>query len=137
MTMYFDTYVFWTNNTGNAVSLGLNGNSWVSLCDKRKKENFIPLNGEEVLKKISNIKFTSWNYKHCDAKNDRHYGIMAQDFHAAFGLGADDRHITTIDEGGVALAAIQALAAQNAELASELAEVRAALATLLTAHGAK
>jgi chromosome segregation ATPase len=34
---------------------------------------------------------------------------MAQDFHAAFGLGSDDRHIADIDEGGVALAAIQGL----------------------------
>jgi phage shock protein A len=35
---------------------------------------------------------------------------MAQDFHAAFGLnGADDKHIATVDEEGVALAAIQGL----------------------------
>ena len=34
---------------------------------------------------------------------------MAQDFYAAFGIGPDDKHITTVDEGGVALAAIQGL----------------------------
>jgi hypothetical protein len=34
---------------------------------------------------------------------------MAQDFAAAFGLGADDRHIFPLDAGGVALAAIQDL----------------------------
>jgi hypothetical protein len=34
---------------------------------------------------------------------------MAQDFHAAFGVGEDDKHITTIDADGVALAAIQGL----------------------------
>jgi hypothetical protein len=34
---------------------------------------------------------------------------MAQDFAAAFGLGADDRHIFTLDAAGVALAAIQEL----------------------------
>ncbi|HEX4121942.1 MAG TPA: hypothetical protein VH619_15080 [Verrucomicrobiae bacterium] len=34
---------------------------------------------------------------------------MAQDFYAAFNLGQDNKHITTIDEGGVALAAIQGL----------------------------
>jgi len=32
---------------------------------------------------------------------------MAQDFRAAFDLGEDDKHISTIDEGGVALAAVQ------------------------------
>jgi hypothetical protein len=34
---------------------------------------------------------------------------MAQDFYAAFRIGRDDKHITTVDEGGVALAAIQGL----------------------------
>ena len=34
---------------------------------------------------------------------------MAQDSHAAFGLGEDDKHISTIDTDGVALAAIQGL----------------------------
>ena len=34
---------------------------------------------------------------------------MAQDFHAAFGLGESDRHIGTVDADGVALVAIQAL----------------------------
>jgi hypothetical protein len=34
---------------------------------------------------------------------------MAQDFYAAFGIGPDDKHITVVDESGVALAAIQGL----------------------------
>ena len=34
---------------------------------------------------------------------------MAQDFAATFGLGSDDRSITTLDAEGVALAAIQGL----------------------------
>ena len=34
---------------------------------------------------------------------------MAQDFHEAFGLGEDDRYISTVDAEGVAMAAIQAL----------------------------
>lgn len=34
---------------------------------------------------------------------------MAQDFYAAFNVGADDKHIAVVDEGGVALAAIQGL----------------------------
>jgi len=34
---------------------------------------------------------------------------MAQDFRAAFGLGEDDKHISTVDADGVALAAIQEL----------------------------
>ena len=34
---------------------------------------------------------------------------MAQDFSQAFGLGSDDRSIATVEEGGVALGAIQGL----------------------------
>src|SRR5437588_461132 len=34
---------------------------------------------------------------------------MAQDFSAAFKVGADDKHIATVDADGVALAAIQGL----------------------------
>ena len=34
---------------------------------------------------------------------------MAQDFYAAFAVGPDDKHIATVDEGGVTLAAIQGL----------------------------
>jgi len=39
----------------------------------------------------------------------RHIGPTVQDFHAAFNFGEDDHHIATVDEGGVALAAIQGL----------------------------
>jgi hypothetical protein len=46
---------------------------------------------------------------------------MAQDFHAAFGLnGADDKHISVVDEGVVALAAIQGLNQKLDEKAAEI-----------------
>jgi hypothetical protein len=49
---------------------------------------------------------------------------MAQDFYAAFGIGEDDRHITSIDEDGVALAAVKALHAENGRLHEENRELR-------------
>jgi hypothetical protein len=52
---------------------------------------------------------------------------MAQDFYAAFNVGPDDKHITTTDESGVALAAIQGL---NQKLESE-AQARDARITAL------
>jgi uncharacterized coiled-coil protein SlyX len=57
---------------------------------------------------VAALPLTSWNYK-TQAKSIRHLGPMAQDFYAAFAVGEDDRHITEIDESGVALAAIQGL----------------------------
>jgi hypothetical protein len=53
---------------------------------------------------------------------------MAQDFAAAFGLGADDRHISVSDLAGVSLAAVQALHRELTATASELDELRARLA---------
>jgi hypothetical protein len=55
---------------------------------------------------------------------------MAQDFHAAFGVGEDDTTISTVDAQGVALAAIQGLyqivQAQQAEIAQLKAQANTA-----------
>jgi hypothetical protein len=46
---------------------------------------------------------------------------VAQDFHAAFSLnGTNDTHISSVDEAGVALAAIQGLNQKVEELSGEL-----------------
>ncbi|MGA2053340.1 MAG: peptidase S74, partial [Opitutales bacterium] len=50
-----------------------------------------------------------------------------QDFYAAFKVGPDDKHITTVDEGGVALAAIQGL---NQKLQQQLQETDAEIKAL-------
>jgi len=79
-----------------------------SSSDRNAKEDFAPVNPQTVLAKIASLPVTEWNYK--TAKDVEHIGPMAQDFHAAFGLnGTDDKHISVVDEGGVALAAIQGL----------------------------
>ena len=53
------------------------------------------------------LPLSQWNYK-TDSADTQHIGPMAQDFHEAFGLdGNDDKHISIVDESGVALAAIQ------------------------------
>jgi peptidoglycan hydrolase CwlO-like protein len=64
---------------------------------------------------------TTWNYK-TQAKTIRHVGPMAQDFTAAFHVGENDTTISTVDEGGVALAAIQGLNQKVEEQKSELKE---------------
>ena len=59
------------------------------------------------MKKVAALPITRWNFK--QDKGIEHIGPMAQDFYEAFEVGMDDRHIATVDEGGVALAAIQGL----------------------------
>jgi hypothetical protein len=59
-------------------------------------------------------------------------GPTAQDFSAAFGLGAEDRHINTIDADGVALAASQGLYKKNQTLKEQLENLEARLMALET-----
>jgi hypothetical protein len=57
-------------------------------------------------------------------------GPTAQDFYAAFGLEEDERHISTIDADGVALAAIQGLREQVQEQAARIQALEAENATM-------
>ena len=81
---------------------------WTNASDRNLKEGFAPVNGASLLAKLNVIPMQTWKYK-TESPRVRHLGPMAQDFRAAFGLGLDDKHISTIDEGGVALAAVQEL----------------------------
>jgi hypothetical protein len=74
--------------------------------DRSLKEGFAPVDSWAVLAAVAALPIERWSYK---GETVRHLGPMAQDFAAAFGLGADDRHIFPLDAGGVALAAIQGL----------------------------
>jgi len=115
MTRFAGGYRFFTNNTSSAgVMLLPGGNSWSAISDKRKKENFNRVNGEDLLAKIDTLYLGSWNYKGQSPKLYRHYGPMAQDFYQAFGkdsLGniGNDTTIAGADIDGVILIGVQAL----------------------------
>jgi hypothetical protein len=89
---------------GNATC---NGTSWNNASDRNLKENIQTIEPREVLERVAALPVSRWNYK--TQPGATHLGPMAQDFHAAFGLGEDDKHIATVDAAGVALAAIQGL----------------------------
>ena len=67
----------------------------------------------------SELPISTWNYK-TDAPRVRHMGPMAEDFHAVFGLGADEQHISPLDANGVALAAIQGLYGRSQNQAARI-----------------
>jgi trimeric autotransporter adhesin len=102
-----------TNSGGGttAMVLGTGGltvnGTFVSASDRNQKECFQAVDPGEVLARVAALPITAWSYK--EDRDTRHIGPMAQDFHAAFGVGPDDKHITTVDADGVALAAIQGL----------------------------
>lgn len=76
--------------------------------DSELKDDFSSVDGAEVLEKLLGMPVMSWRFKG-ESSDVRHIGPMAQDFMAVFGYGMDDRHITSTDADGVALAAIQGL----------------------------
>jgi hypothetical protein len=61
-----------------------------------------------ILKKVTDLPISTWTYLD-EPSAVRHLGPMAQDFHASFGLGNDDRTYHSVDAHRVALAVIRAL----------------------------
>jgi Chaperone of endosialidase len=117
--------VFRVNNNGNVQVQGISLTS-----DRNAKKNFSSINSLAILEKVARLPISSWTYK-TDTNNLRHIGPMAQDFHKIFGLnGKDDKHISSIDEQGVALAAIQGLYQQNQKLTAQLKSLEARFAKL-------
>jgi hypothetical protein len=100
------------------------------ISDRNRKTAFESVDPESVLARVSELEISEWSYR--DEPGVRHMGPMAQDFHASFGLGADDRHIFVLDGPGVSLAAIQALARRTESLAAENTELRAELDSIRT-----
>ena len=88
----------------SGVTFGKSGPTAQS--DRNAKEGFESIDPRVILAAVATLPIERWSYK---GEPVRHLGPMAQDFAAAFRLGADDRHIFPLDAAGVALAAIQGL----------------------------
>jgi hypothetical protein len=109
------------------------GREFRTTSDRNAKEAFAEIDPGNVLEKVASLSITTWSYK--DDPAVRHIGPVAQDFSAAFQVGADDTHIATVDADGVALAAIkglnQKLERQNRELQDRVTKLEAAVERLL------
>ena len=105
------------------------GGDWTNASDVNRKENFQDEQAAAVLERLARLSIRTWNYKADDARV-RHLGPTAQDFQAAFHLGSSDKAISTVDAAGVALLSIQALERRTRDQESEIAALRAELASL-------
>ena len=121
------TFVAWITNDGsiytasNVYAANVFAKGVQLTSDRNAKDNFTTLDSETVLAKVAALPVTKWNYK-ADKSDVQHIGPMAQDFYTAFQLnGGDDKHISVVDEGGVALAAIQGL---NQKVEEQTAEIK-------------
>jgi hypothetical protein len=117
------------NASGTGVQLAAGGNSWAPTSDRHAKEHFQAVDGRAILAALAGLPIETWNLRSQDPAI-RHIGPMAQDFAVAFGLGEDDRHISTVDADGVAFAAIQGLSSLVQEQDAQLAAQQEHLAVL-------
>jgi hypothetical protein len=103
-------------NLATGVYMAKSSGAWSSVSDRNMKENFGPVNGEDLLKALESVPVSTWTYK--NAPSDiRYMGPMAQDFYQAFKLGGPDSlGIKTINIDGVNLAAIQALSKRTEKI---------------------
>jgi hypothetical protein len=111
-------FFIWTavNGSGDGTSgtyISSGGSGWNAMSDRNAKTNFATVNSRQILNRLAAMPVMTWNYKSQDP-SIRHIGPMAQDFNAAFETGEFDksgekRYINSLDEDGVALAAIKGL----------------------------
>jgi hypothetical protein len=95
-----------------------------SVSDRAAKKDVIAVDSKKILESLDHLEISTWRYKE-EQSGARHIGPMAQDFKAAFQVGAEDKHIYQIDADGVALAAIQALSAEVKQLERDNEDLRA------------
>ena len=116
---------FVVDSAGNVLARG----TLSQLSSRTQKENFRATDGQLLLAKLDKMPVPSWNYRGAPAA-ERHIGPVAEDFHAAFGLGASERYIAPTDMAGVALASVKALQEQVKVRDAEIEKLEARLRAL-------
>ena len=122
-TPKFPKGAYLATDTGAFLS---KGGTWTNASSRDLKDRLRPVDAAAVLAKLRSLPISTWHYR-AEAAGIRHLGPMAEDFSKAFGLGEDSRHIATVDEEGVALAAIDALAKRSARQDRTIAALKAEL----------
>lgn len=122
-------FYFYPGNNAFCSLTDATGWQCSSLSDHNAKANIANVDNRDILARLATIPIQTWNYKTQDA-TVRHIGPMAQDFYAAFNVGADDKHINPVDSEGVALAAIQGLYQTLQDKDAQIAQLQTRLSSL-------
>jgi hypothetical protein len=122
-------------NTSTGAHLTAGG-TWTNASSRALKVGFEAVDVEQVLDRVLDLAVSHWSYR-ASPMEGRHLGPVAEDFHAAFGLGGDGRAISTVDADGVALAAIQGLARRLAREREERSRREQALHLQLAEQAAR
>ena len=115
--------------SGEVTALAdMNATAFNVTSDRSLKTAVTPVDPASVLAAVTDLPVSTWSF--IGDGDVRHVGPMAQDFASAFGLGESDTSINVADAAGVSLAAIQALAAENRDLAATNADLQARIEAL-------
>lgn len=98
-------------------------------CSSSKtfKENFRPVDGEDILMRLRRVPVNYWNYRE-EQRGVQHIGAFAEDFAAAFPVGSDSLAISHLDADGVNMAGVKALDARTERQAQEIQALQGELA---------
>jgi hypothetical protein len=115
---------FTVNGFGDGAFVG---NSYavqhINTSSREVKAGFAPVDSKAVLERVAMLPITTWHYR-TETPGAVHLGPVAEDFQQRFGLG-DGKHISTVDQGGVALAAIQGLYQRQQQKEAEIEALKA------------
>jgi FtsZ-binding cell division protein ZapB len=116
---------------GNVTYISGGSSGWATTSTRAAKTNIDPVEPQEVLDGVTDMEVATWEYKdeNGEGQGERHIGPMAEEFHKAVDVGQSDEHINSINADGVALAAIQGLAAENDEKDERIEELESEAAT--------
>lgn len=95
---------------------------------RRRKRYITRVDEQAILDKAASLDVLSWEYNRTAGVS--HIGPMSEDFHAAFGLGANDKEIAYVDANGVLYASVKALRQRLIDQQAELDVQRDAIAAL-------
>jgi hypothetical protein len=93
--------------------------TWTCASSRTLKENYAPVNGEDVLIRLRSVPVTTWTMIGADERV-LHLGPVAEDFYQAFALGLGPTAIGMGDIDGVNLAAAKALEVRTTDLQAQL-----------------
>ncbi|MCH7877972.1 MAG: tail fiber domain-containing protein [candidate division Zixibacteria bacterium] len=115
---------------GTGVYVPPGGSAWLTASHSSVKRNIRAVDETDILEKLSQLSINQWSYKTQDASIE-HIGPMAEEFYAIFGVGDNDRTISSLDPAGVSLAAAKALIKENNELKDRLDRLEKLVGDLL------